>query len=994
LSEVRPNQRGEALVEINFRILGPTALRIGDQFDQEWAQPKPRGMLAALLLRPRQALTVDELVSLMWPSDKIPREPAATLYSYVKRIRDGLDQMSDPPKIRVAGGTYRIDVDRAKVDFFAFRSLIIEADSLRRQGDHAGAARLLAEAVDLWDGQAFTDLQGERAVNRRLSAEKEHLIPAHGALLTELCALGSYEDVLRRYADLPADCQETLAVVKCRLESLRGLHRYQEATAYYLDQRKRLMGDVDEDSAAELTRFHNDIRTRKIVSPGMETPRLLPRDISDFTGRKEFLDHLDMIEAQVTVLVGEPGVGKTALALHWAHQVADRRFPDGQLYVDLRGFGSGVPAEPAEVAETFLVALGYPATRIPNTAGKLSRLRSLLAGRNLLVILDNAGAPQHVQQLIDCMPSCLVLITSRRRLSGLGLTLPIPPLTYPESKNLLARRLGNRVGAEPSSLSQLVELCGGIAMVLRVVAEHVNSRPRVPLIEFVEELRDGRTLLGLGDSGYGQDGSVRAAFSRSYQALGDDEQRGFRLLGLNPGSDISVDAAAALTGLDRRTTQRSLDILVDAYLLDQPESRERYRLHDLLRKYAQECVADPAYENERAAAGERLLSFYLHTTSNADMLAFPGRDEVPLLALAGGVRPLSFVDADSAIKWIVRERANLNAIVRFAAASGFHEYATRLPSSVGEIFLKCHYYADVSAALCIAVDSAREANDIDREATSLGNLGFIYLTLHDLVMAERYLLLAQAKFDEVDNPHGVAVNMHRIGRLQVEQGKLKEGIQTQLDALALQRRTGRPGSVMISLYRLAEAYRRAHNFSAAMSCCDAALRQAREVGDRHNEVLCLVELALTHYERGDPNAAEEICDAGLRLSAEIHETGQLGRYYNLLAMICRDRGNALEAERLSRIALDRSHAARDAKSEGAAWDTIAEIVYKQARTEEALECWMKALTAYEDCGDPRAISVRARIADSTAFPSSVPRERTEPLVGRSTHSMTEKPPLV
>jgi DNA-binding SARP family transcriptional activator/tetratricopeptide (TPR) repeat protein len=994
LPEERPNQRGEALVEINFRILGRTALRIGDHFDQEWAQPKPRAMLTALLLRPGQAVTIDELVGLMW-SDKLPQAPTDTLYHYAKRVREALEHMSDPPKIRVGGGAYRIEADRDKIDFFAFRDMAAKADSLRRQGDHADAATMLAAAVDLWTEPPFLDLHGPRAQNRRLSAEKEHLIPAHGALLTELCALGSFEDVLRRLSDLPMEYQETLTLVKCRLAALRGLHRSQEANTYYLEQRRRLVRDFDQDAATELTRFQDDLLLTRPTNAygGLVAPNMLPHHISDFIGREDLLAHLDTVAAPVIVLAGEPGVGKTELALHWARQVSRQRFPAGQLYADLRGFSSSVPAEPAEVAETFLVALGYPVARIPSTAGKLARLRSLAADRRLLVILDNAGDPQHIQVLLDCLPGSTVLITSRRRLGGLGPILPVPPLSYREGKALLAQRLGPR--GDHEDLGQLTALCGGIALALRVVAEHVNSRPRVPLTDFVEELRDGRTLLGLGDSGYGQDGSVRAAFAHSYRALDPDGQRLFRLLGLNPGADIGLDTAVALAGWERRYTKRVLDILVDAYLLAQPESRERYRFHDLVRKYAQECAADPAYRDECTAAGERLLSFYLHTTSSADMLAFPGRDQVPMLTLADGVQPLSFADADSAIRWIVRERVNLNAIVRFAAASGFHEYATRLPSSIGEIFLRCHYYDDVSKALRIAVYSARNAHDIGREAASLGNLGFIYLTLHDLAMAERCLLPAQAKFDECGtDPHGAAVNLHRIGRLQVEQGRFKEGIQTQLDALVLQRRTGIPGSIIISLYRLAEAYRRAHNFSEAIFYGEAALREAQGAGDRRNEVSSLIELALAHYERGDLAAAKDACGHGLRISAEIHETGQLGRYHLLLALISRDQGNTQEAERISRIAVERARVARDAKSEGTAWETLAEIAYRQAKTEQALDFWTKALAAYEDCHDPRVVTVHARLADSTAFPSSVPTERTTSLGGPSMYSATDATPNI
>ncbi|MFD1045561.1 tetratricopeptide repeat protein, partial [Kibdelosporangium lantanae] len=522
-------------------------------------------------------------------------------------------------------------------------------------------------------------------------------------------------------------------------------------------------------------------------------------------------------------------------------------------------------------------------------------------------------------------------------------------------------------------------------------AEHVASRPRVPLTDFVDELRDNWTLLGLGDTGYGQDGSARAVFFGSYQALDADEQRVFRLLGLHPGTDISLDAASALVGWERRATQRSLDILVDAHLIDQPESRTRYRFHDLLRKYAQERAADPSCAEESAAATERLLSFYLHTTNNADLLVFPGRDEVPMLPLPDHVRPLRFTDANSALEFIRRERVNIAAVVRLSG-SGFPEYATRLPSSVGEIFVRLHFYEDVLVGLRLAVESARRTHDVDREGASLGNIGYIYLTMHDLVMAERFLLMAQPKLEESGDTHGAAVNLHRIGRLYVEQGRLKDGIDLQLDALARQRRTGRSGSIAISLSYLAEAFYRAHNFSAALAYGEEALREARAIGDGRTVVFSVVERALVLYGQGDLAGATTTCEQALRLGEEYREPSQLGRVYRLLSSICHVQGNLREAERLARIGLDRARAARDALSEGELWDLLGEVLYKQARTEEGLDAWSRALVLFEDVNDPRVTAVRARLADSTAFPASVPTERTEPLT--SPPSMRTLPPKV
>jgi tetratricopeptide (TPR) repeat protein/DNA-binding SARP family transcriptional activator len=977
-------------VEINFRIVGSTALRIGGRFDRQWAQPKPRGMLAALLLRPDQPVTVDELIAWMWPDDKIPQYPKTTLYQYTKRIREALERMENPPPIRVSGGTYRIEVNPAEIDYFAFRNLLENAASLRRQGDQAGATLTLVTALGLWNDRALADLQTDQARDWRVAAEQELVIPAHADLLLGLCAAGEFDEVLRRMSDLPMEYRTNLALVKCRLEALRGSHQHQLAIKYYLDQRKRLLADFDHDSAAELTRFHNQLTQRQQVIADLpaSAPRLLPHDMPDFIGREELFTHLDMITTTpaVALLTGEPGVGKTALALRWVHHNLER-FPGGQLYVDLNGFGTGSPVQPPQVVERFLGAMGHPAEQTKDdVAVRVSLLRSLLSGRRIVVILDNAADSAQVKPLLDCLSACSVLVTSRQRLNGLrAATVPVTPFGYTEAKRMLMGRLRQRAADEQGAVGQLAALCGGFPMALRLVAEHVMIRPRVPLAEFAEELRDAYEFLGLG----GSDDSIRAAFDHSYRSLGQADQRMFRLLGLNPGSDISLNAAAALCGQDRTQTRRSLDALVDAHLLGQPETRDRYRFHDLIRKYARERSAE--HKLERAAGGERLLSYYLHSTNRADKLAFPGRDEVPMLPLVGGVIPASFADADSAIRWIVRERANLNAIVRYAAANDFHEYASRLPSVVGEILMRLGHFGEAISALEVAVQSARETRDVGREAASLGNLGYLYLTLHDLTKAEEYFRPAKEKCDEVGDVLGSAINDHRLGRLQIERGEFRKGIETQLAALHRVRTINAPSETIIFLYRLAEAYRRAGNFEAAVSYCEESLTGAWEIGDRRSEVLCLIQLALTHYGRGDLTAARRACDRGLTLGAEIHETSQFGRYLALQAQISHDRGQHHEAEHFSRLAVTRSRGAGDVRSEAVALDILADVLHAQARHDEAIEAWSRALTLFNDFGDPRADSVRARLAEYAAFPSTIPNERTEPLPGRSPLAISSTP---
>jgi hypothetical protein len=280
-----------------------------------------------------------------------------------------------------------------------------------------------------------------------------------------------------------------------------------------------------------------------------------------------------------------------------------------------------------------------------------------------------------------------VLITSRRRLSGLarrGATaVSVPPLSYRDTTSWLANRVGSRAFSEPNEVTTLASITRGHALTLHVVARHVVTRPRVRLAEFVEELQDTEALLELGDDADDPGGSVGAAFATSYRGLDAPQQRLFALLGLHPGPDISVAAAAALSGQDIKPVRRLLDALVDVHLLTQPEARERYRFHDLLRVFAAMCAAADEYREDRQAAEQRMLNFYHHGVHNADMMVFPHRDSEPISPLLDGVRPPNFPDEATAISWCVQERANLSSAIQFAGQQKLHSYATDLPRSVG-----------------------------------------------------------------------------------------------------------------------------------------------------------------------------------------------------------------------------------------------------------------------------------------------------------------------
>ncbi|MFL6142847.1 MAG: ATP-binding protein [Labedaea sp.] len=970
-------------MESRFRILGRTRLLIGDHLHDRWGHAKLRGILAVLLLHAPRSVSVDTLIDWVWPEGKTPRE-MATFYTYKNRIQDALARMAAPPRIVSGGGSYRIEVDRDEVDFFEFRTVAARARALVREADHEAAIRLITPAIELWHDIPLADAEGEPAREWRSWAQTMHLVPANETLLLSLSALDRNDEVLHRLADLPMEHQANLTLVKRRLEALHQLSRYTEATTYYLGMRKRLKETLDQDEADDLTRFYDELRSRGPVrqaagpGPPVETTRLgaaahlLPYDVGDFSGREDLLDQLDAMVSTSTGdvvtgvigLDGPAGVGKTTFAVHWAHLIADR-FPGGQLFVDLNGFGEGPMLERPEVVDRFLAALDFPVERIPDAAGRAAKLRVLLGGTRTLVLLDNARSSDQVIPLLDVLPACLVLVTSRRRLTGLSrrgaMSLTVAPLAFQEAKNWLARMVGARAGTQPDAVAELAAMCGGYPLAVRGIADHVGTRPRVRLDEFVDELRDTHVLLRLGDDGDGPDGSVRTVLSWSYRNLAADERQLFRLLGLHPGPDISVDLAAALAGRAPPETKKTLDALVNAHLLTQPESRSRFRFHDLVRAYAAECAAAPDCGPESSSAELRMLSYYLHTAANADGAVFPYRPRIEVLPLASRTTPTQFADEEAAISWCVRERANLSAIIQYAGSHAFPEYAFKLPGAAGEILQRLGYYHDVLAALTVAVESARLVGDSESEADSLSNLGFVHVTLHNFELAESCLQKADRLYQEIGYEVGVAWVMHFRARLNVERGDFQRAIDLNLAALPIIRNTRSPGLETTVLVRLAEAYRRAGNLDAAITHGRDALWLAEHHGSQHGQAL--TELGAIYYESGDLTAARAYASRALAVHERQRNFAQVGRTFNLLAAAHRALNDPAEAERCCRQALHYCRSARDARGEARALDGLGQLLHAQARLDEAADAWTKALPIFEDLADPLAASIRARLTE-------------------------------
>jgi len=393
-------------------------------------------------------------------------------------------------------------------------------------------------------------------------------------------------------------------------------------------------------------------------------PAQLPADVAHFTGRDGQLEALTALAADagsavvITAIGGTAGIGKTALAVHWAHRAA-ASFPDGQLYVNLRGFDpAGTPLPPEAAVRGFLDALAVPPERIPADPGaRASLYRSLLAGQRMLVVLDNARDPAQVRPLLPGSPGCLVLVTSRSQLTGLAAvdgarTLTLDLLTPQEARDLLARRLGTeRVTAEPAAAGELTELCARLPLALNITAARAAARPAFPLAVFATQLRQARDRLTALDAGGDVTADVRGVFSWSYRALSPAAARTFRLLGIHPGPDITPPATASLTAVSRDQASATLDELAAACLLTE-HAPGRYTFHDLLRAYAADQARTHDTDEEQHQALHRLLDHYLHTAYAADRLVHPLRDPITLAPPRPGTVPEELADDQQAWHWL------------------------------------------------------------------------------------------------------------------------------------------------------------------------------------------------------------------------------------------------------------------------------------------------------------------------------------------------------
>jgi tetratricopeptide (TPR) repeat protein/transcriptional regulator with XRE-family HTH domain len=597
------------------------------------------------------------------------------------------------------------------------------------------------------------------------------------------------------------------------------------------------------------------------------TPAQLPPDLPWFTGRERQLAALDALAGapptgtRLCTLSGTAGVGKSALAVHWAHRVADR-FPDGQLYLNLRGFDlAGRVLTPAEAVPVLLAALGVPAGQLPpDVDAQVGLYRSLLAGRRMLVVLDNARHAGQVRPLLPGTPAAVTVVTSRVQLTGLvaaddARPLTLDLLTPAEARQVLDRRLGaGRVAAEPGPVEQIIAACAGLPLALAVAAARVLQTD-FPVAAVAAELggADRRLdALGTGDPA----NEVRTVFSWSYTALTAPAARLFRLLGLHPGPEVSAAAAASLAGQPVPETRRLLTELARANLVTGHRS-DRYALHDLLRAYAADLAGRHDPEDARRAALVRLLDHYTHTAHAADRLLSPLRGPIPLplAAPAAGACPERLPDLGHAAAWLAAEHQVLLAALRHAADAGLDLHTWQLGWALHTFLDRRGVWHDFTRALRTAVAAADRLGDPVAQAYAHRVLASAYLQVHRYDEAHVHLRHALARYAGAGDQAGQASTHSALAFQWERQGQPRQALEHARQALALNRAAGQRSGEAYALNTIGWCHATLGDLAAGLEHCERAVALFEQLGDRYGQANGWDSIGYVHRERGEPDQA-------------------------------------------------------------------------------------------------------------------------------------------
>jgi DNA-binding SARP family transcriptional activator/tetratricopeptide (TPR) repeat protein/DNA-binding XRE family transcriptional regulator len=980
--QVSQLQRAPVAGGLLVQVLGPLAVW-RDGAAVRVAGTARRAVLGLLALSPGRLVHRDAVIDALWP-DHPPANAVSLVQIQVSRLRRLIDPggagRGSGGLLASAGDSYRLTAGPGELDLLVLGELTADARAAHASGDDEAACSLYEQATGLWRGEPLADVELLRIHPAviRLSRQRAEAVAEYAKAAS---SAGWHERVLGPLRELAGREPLNEQAHAQLMIALAGTGQQAEALALYRDLCGRLNDELAMPPSAELAEAYQRVLRQDIplaradpavishaagrganagsavtagdsgAAAGSEqgaqswvVPQQLPAAPAMFVGREAELELLSALSGQAragdTVVIsavgGTAGVGKTALAVHWAHQAA-AEFPDGQLYVNLRGFDpSAAAVSPAEALGWFLNALGVAPESMPaSPEARTGLYRSLVAGKRLLIVLDNARDAGQVRPLLPGSAGCMVLVTSRAQLAGLAaregarlLTLDV--LTEAEARQMLAARLGaEQAAAEPEAVSEIAQLCACLPLALAITASRAAARPGLSLAVLADELRGAASrldALGAGDTAT----NVRAVLSWSYDELTPAAARMFRLLGLHPGPDISTAAAASLAGIPIARGHQALRELTAASLLAE-QGAGRYAFHDLLRAYAAEQARATDDDQARHEAVGRVLDHYLHTGHAAALLISPGRDPITLPALRPRVTPEHLAGHLQAMGWLQAEYQVLLVAITLADSAGFDVHAWQIPWTLADFMDRRGHWQEEAAIQGTALAAAERVADAAGQATSLRLLAHACERLGDYGHALARYAASLRLYQQLGDRVGEAKVQHLLGVLAERQGRHADALGHAEQALRLYQAIGhRPGEALM-LNNVGWSHARLGDHQQARVFSQRSLTLAAELGLRHDEAIAWDSLGYAEHHLGRLAEAAACYQRALSL---VLEFGDL----------------PLEAEILTHVG-DTCHAAGDLA--------------------EARDAWQQALDILDHLQNPDADKVRAKLMDQPA-PAAAP----------------------
>lgn len=986
---------------IEFGVLGPLlAVGVGGA-PVDLGTPKARAVLAVLLCRPGRVISVDAIVDALWPQAP-PAAAVKNVQLYVHQLRRAL---GDPARISHRDGGYLLVAEPGEVDALRFSSLVERQQAAAADGDKERSRALLAEALGLWRGEhayaGVSDVPPVAAEARRLG---EARLAALGARIEMDLRLGRHGELVPELTALTVEHPLDERFWAQLMTALHRSGRPAAALAAYDGARRVIVDETGLDPGPGLRDLQRAIltgdgpaadgqprgagRASWQVDPAPAPPRMLPPDVGDFTGRRVELATITAALSvgpqvssavgasgvvPVAALSGQGGVGKTALAVHAAHRLVGA-YPDGQLFATLAG-AQPAPADPGEVLVGFLRALGVGGRSVPETREERAAMfRSLVAERRMLLLLDDASDEAQVRPLLPGTANCAVLVTSRARLGGLGGArhVDLVPMPVRDGYRLLERIAGQkRPGSEPDSARDLVALCAGLPLALRIAGSRLASRPHWSVGDLVGQLADERSRL---DVLRHRDLEVRASFALSYHALAADARRLFRLLGLLEAPDVTCLTAAALLDSSPAEAEELLEVLADARLIDvaglDEVGQRRYRFHDLVRLYAKELAE--AEETDRASAealgrafGALLaLTDVVHRTQE-------GGDYTIIVGDAPRWRPAVIAAAvtasGSSLAWLRAERLSLAAAIRQAAALRFDEFCWELSAGGVCLYETGGYDDDWHETHQVALAATEAAGNQRGYAMMLHLLASYHSLRRQMAEAKAYTDRALGLFCQLGEHYGYALALRKSADYERHAGHFAEAAAFARQARGLLIAHGDPVAAGDCLVMEGNAHLEGGYLSASVAVLEQAVAEGRALDTPIIVAHGSYWLALAQLAQGRVEEAEAAVTDLSRLVTALDD--QIGAIYACHArgLIARARGELAVARLELQAGLNGAREVRDGLMQVRILTSFGELCQAEGEHDEAVRLLADAVTISEDLRMPfpraRALS---RLGDARA----------------------------